>query len=207
MPTDTDKVTRPRGEDTRRRLIEAAHAQFLEKGYHGASMRQIADGAGLAVGGIYNHFANKEEIFVEVLDEYHPYHVIVPALEAAQGERLEDFLRELAQLIQAAIREQRDQLLPLIFIELVEFRGRHIPALAARILPAFEPFVTRFAEHRGELRPVPLPVIQRAFVGMMVGHLVTEFILQKSPIGADSSIDWLEGTLEVFLHGVVKDPA
>ncbi|MCC7358687.1 MAG: TetR/AcrR family transcriptional regulator [Anaerolineales bacterium] len=207
MPTITDRVTRPRGEDTRRRLIEAAHAQFLAQGYHGTSMRHIAQAAGLAVGGIYNHFANKEDVFVEVLDEYHPYHVIVPALEAAQGERLEDFLLQLMRLIRTAIQDQRDQLLPLIFIEMVEFRGRHIPALAARILPAFEPFLARFSEHQAELRPLALPVVQRAFVGMLVGHLVTDFILQKSPIGADPSIDWLAGALDVFLHGILKDPA
>jgi AcrR family transcriptional regulator len=207
MPNDTEKVTRPRGEDTRRRLIEAAHAQFLEKGYHGTSMRQIAQAAGLAVGGIYNHFASKEDVFVEVLDEYHPYHVIVPALEAAGGDSLEAFLRQVVTEIRSVIHQQQNQLLPLVFIEMVEFRGRHVQTLAARILPAFAPFLARFTEHRAELRAVPLPVMQRAFVGMIAGHLVTEFILQKSPMGADNTVDWLEGTLDVFLHGIVKDPA
>ncbi len=207
MPKTSEKITRPRGEDTRRRLVAAAYDLFLQNGYHGTSMRQIAQAAGVAVGGIYNHFPGKEEIFAEVLDQYHPYHIIVPALEAAQGDSLEAFLRELTQLVQSAIRDQRDKLLPLIYIELIEFRGRHIQALAARIVPAFGPVLQRFADQQAALRPVPLPVIQRAFVGMMVGYFFTEFMLSNSPLVADPDVDWLEGMLDVFLRGVLKDPA
>ncbi len=207
MPNLPEKITRLRGEDTRRRLVAAAYDLFLQHGYHGTSMRQIAQAAGLAVGGIYNHFPGKEEIFAEVLDQYHPYHIIVPALEAAQGESLEAFLRQLTRLVQSAIRDRRDKLLPLVYIELVEFQGRHIQALAARILPAFGPFLQRFADQQAELRPVPLPVVQRAFVGMLVGYFFTEFMLSNSPLTADPTVDWLDGMLDVFLRGVLKDPA
>ena len=53
-----------KGERTRAVLLDAAKRLFVSNGYHGTSMRQIADEAGLALGGIYNHFGNKEDIFV-----------------------------------------------------------------------------------------------------------------------------------------------
>ena len=59
-------------------------------------MRQIADEAGLALGGIYNHFGNKEDIFVGVLMERHPFLVVLPALQAAQGQTVEDLVRDAA---------------------------------------------------------------------------------------------------------------
>src|SRR4029079_5666195 len=109
-PDSAEKATTARGEDTRRRVVEAAYTLFLHNGYHGTSMRQIAQAAGMAVGGIYNHFASKEDIFAEVLDQYHPYHVILPALAAAGGDTLEDFLRQVAALIDQAISAQRDRI-------------------------------------------------------------------------------------------------
>jgi AcrR family transcriptional regulator len=75
-----DVITK--GGQTRQAIIEAAHALFIEQGYHGTSMRQIARRAGLVVGGLYNHFGSKEEIYSQVLLEYHPYRQIIPILQA-----------------------------------------------------------------------------------------------------------------------------
>jgi AcrR family transcriptional regulator len=46
----SDRATK--GERTRRQVIQAAQRLFVERGYHGTSMRQIAQEAGLALGGI-----------------------------------------------------------------------------------------------------------------------------------------------------------
>ena len=61
-----------KGERTRQDILSAAHTLFLEQGYHGTSMRQIAYRAGIALGGIYNHFAGKEGIFTAVFEANHP---------------------------------------------------------------------------------------------------------------------------------------
>jgi len=47
-----------KGETTRLTIEDAAVELFMEHGYHATSMRQIAERAGLALGGIYNHFAS-----------------------------------------------------------------------------------------------------------------------------------------------------
>src|SRR5512145_2326965 len=86
-----------KGERTRAVLLDAAKRLFVSKGYHGTSMREIADEAGLALGGIYNHFGNKEDIFVGVLMERHPFLVVLPALQGAQGGTVENLLRDAAQ--------------------------------------------------------------------------------------------------------------
>ena len=43
-------------------IVEAAVAEFLEKGYEGASMEAIAKRAGISKGGLYHHFRNKDEV-------------------------------------------------------------------------------------------------------------------------------------------------
>jgi AcrR family transcriptional regulator len=54
--------------DTRRELIlQAAGAEFSEKGLEGASMRSIALRAGCTTGAIYPLFATKEALYAELL--------------------------------------------------------------------------------------------------------------------------------------------
>ncbi|MCC7063003.1 MAG: TetR/AcrR family transcriptional regulator [Planctomycetes bacterium] len=54
----------------RARLIDAATAEFAESGYAGATLDGIALRAGVTKGGVYFHFAGKEELFFAVLDHW-----------------------------------------------------------------------------------------------------------------------------------------
>ena len=51
-----------KGELTRQRVIEQAAPVFNQRGYWGASLRDLMEATGLEKGGIYNHFASKEEL-------------------------------------------------------------------------------------------------------------------------------------------------
>lgn len=51
----------------RQQLIDAALHQFAEKGYDGASIRDIAHAAGVTESLVYHYFRNKEHLFEEVL--------------------------------------------------------------------------------------------------------------------------------------------
>jgi AcrR family transcriptional regulator len=54
-------------EATRARLIESAARVFVRTGFDGASVEQIAADAGYSRGAFYSNFADKDEIFLEVL--------------------------------------------------------------------------------------------------------------------------------------------
>lgn len=194
-----------KGARTRAVVVEAAHGLFLSQGYHGTSMRQIADRAGLALGGIYNHFISKEQIFAAVLDAYHPYRDVLPALEAAEGETVEAFVREGAYRIRAALQGSELRILPLVFIELVEFQGRHLAQLAQTLRPSMLDFAQRFSQRRGKLRPLPRPVMLRAFAGMFLASMLTEMVLKETPPLKDASCDWFGGMLDIYLHGILAD--
>ena len=49
------------------RIIECAKREFLEKGFEGASMRVIAENAGYTTGMLYGRFADKGELFKEIV--------------------------------------------------------------------------------------------------------------------------------------------
>ncbi len=54
-----------KGERTRQRIIEKAAPIFNQHGFDGASMQEVMLAAGLEKGGIYRHFASKEELASE----------------------------------------------------------------------------------------------------------------------------------------------
>jgi AcrR family transcriptional regulator len=54
-------------EQTRAQLLAAAREVFTRKGFAGASLEEIAEVAGYTTGALYYHFANKRDLFLELL--------------------------------------------------------------------------------------------------------------------------------------------
>src|SRR5512145_1792969 len=144
----TDEIPLSKGERTRQAILEAAHPLFIEQGYHATSMRQIADGAGLALGGIYNHFASKGDIFQAVIMDKHPFLQIMPLLTSAPGDTIEAFVRNTARSMIDELGHRPD-FIKLMFIEVVEFNGAHMPQVFQFFLPAIQPLVMRFTAPGG----------------------------------------------------------
>ncbi|MFE1287113.1 TetR/AcrR family transcriptional regulator [Streptomyces sp. NPDC058751] len=71
-------ATRPR--NRKRLIVEAAGRVFSERGYHNASMEEVAAGVGITAAALYRHFPNKYALFAECA------HVMVDGLVAALDE-------------------------------------------------------------------------------------------------------------------------
>ncbi|SJN32980.1 transcriptional regulator, TetR family [Microbacterium esteraromaticum] len=59
----TGRPLTKRGQETRRRLLEAAEQVFADLGYHEASIVKITEHAGVALGTFYLYFDSKQSIF------------------------------------------------------------------------------------------------------------------------------------------------
>ncbi|MGA9697967.1 MAG: TetR/AcrR family transcriptional regulator [Acinetobacter sp.] len=57
-------VGRPKDLEKRQQILTAAKKLFLKCGYHGSSMNQIAQEAGVTKLTVYNHFQDKANLFV-----------------------------------------------------------------------------------------------------------------------------------------------
>ena len=58
-----------KGEQTRRNIIERSLQLFSVKGYFNTSVNDILEATDLTKGGLYGHFASKEDIWYSVYDE------------------------------------------------------------------------------------------------------------------------------------------
>lgn len=63
MTTEAKTPRTERGRKTMRLLLEAAAAEFGEKGFHDSSIVGITQRAGVALGSFYTYFDSKDELF------------------------------------------------------------------------------------------------------------------------------------------------
>ena len=61
-------MTRQRNLETRRRILEAAHELFLERGLKGVSMDDVASAAGLKKANLFHYYPSKERLELAVLE-------------------------------------------------------------------------------------------------------------------------------------------
>ena len=55
--------------ETKKKILDSAMAEFLEKGFMNASLRTIASNAGLTTGAMYRHFKDKDALFCALVDD------------------------------------------------------------------------------------------------------------------------------------------
>lgn len=55
-------------EEKRHRILEVATKEFAKKGYHDASISNIASKSGISVGAVYKYFDNKQDLFLTIAD-------------------------------------------------------------------------------------------------------------------------------------------
>ena len=56
--------------DTLERIQQAALDEFSEKGFLGASLRQIVKHAGVTTGAFYGYFSSKEALFASIVEPH-----------------------------------------------------------------------------------------------------------------------------------------
>lgn len=200
----TDITLPSKSDRTSRTILDSAYGLFASQGYAATSMRQIAESAGLALGGIYNHFSSKEDIFEAIVLKRHPVYMVLPLLENAQGENLDEYIRNAAHIMIAEL-SKHPEFLNLMLIEMVEFKGQHAPLLFEKIFPDVMAIARRMAFFQPEMRSIPQPLLLRAFIGMFVSYFITDMMLNNIllPEMQETALDRF---VDIFLNGI-KQPA
>ena len=163
----TSRLTRAeRTERVRADLLVAARHTFLSRGFHQASLEEIALAAGWSKGAVFSNFAGKDELFLAVLDDQN---------RRRRREQIAEMqvAPTLAEALLAAGREMagahaRDpQWTPL----LVEFwtHASRDDALRARVSAAHEDLLDGYARRPGVHRAGQGGVPQRGRAGQGAG--------------------------------------
>ncbi len=82
-----------------KRILNFAKKEFAQKGFHAASVDNIADNAGVGKGTVYRHFGSKESLFMEVSRE--TFTELLEHIETNIGERT--FREAILDLLNAVV--------------------------------------------------------------------------------------------------------
>jgi AcrR family transcriptional regulator len=115
-------------EANRERILDAARTVFGARGYHGATIEEIAEEAGLSNGAIYYNFGSNEDLFLALLDERlderleHTRQTFASGSGSVSEQRaLEDEARDITRPFKES-REWR-----LLLLEFVAYAARNPP--------------------------------------------------------------------------------
>src|SRR5436190_3948077 len=160
-------------EQTRERVVAAAAKVFARRGYHRATVDEIATEAGFTIGALYSNFAGKEELFLAIADRQVEQRAgeFRAIAEAAEGEG--DASSEAAAQFRNVLEADADW--PLLFYEFWSLSVRNPELqgeLAKRrdaIRDALAETLERVAKRHGfELR-FPAPVLATAIAASLNG--------------------------------------
>jgi AcrR family transcriptional regulator len=174
---------------SRAAILAAANAAFAERGYAGATIRDIARRAGVTHGLVMLHFASKEQLFLAAV----PGHRDLP--EVVSGDR-----RQLAERVAAAYveRMEKDQGAdPLV--ALIRSAATNVDA-ATRLYTAMQ---ENSIELYRDLLPGDDPAVRVELLGaVMIGVTFSRYIVRTGRL-AELSPDELREYLVPVLHQVL----
>lgn len=162
--------TTERGADKREAILQAALELFVERGFHGTAVPEVAERAGVGAGTIYRYFASKEALVNEL---YQRQKSLLTArvlrdfpLGASAREQFGTMWRRLAAYA-------KDEPLGFAFLELHNHQS-YLDAESKRIEERITEFGMEFirqAQRRGDIRPVDpmllVGIVMGAFIGLV----------------------------------------
>lgn len=102
MAQDYLLPSRSLADGTHRRLLEVALLTFGERGFHGVSVRELADAAGIRPSSMYAHLSSKEALLMELVTMGHEEHR--DRLRAAFDSEPDAIVDRMCALVRAHVR-------------------------------------------------------------------------------------------------------
>lgn len=191
-------------------IEDAARELFIKQGFHATSMRDIAKGAGVSLGNLYNYYETKDAIFESIINRY--LKVIDQKLKeifAGIDEPLEpENLRRMGAMVGRLVNEHSDFWL-LMYIDVLEFQNQHFRKMFDGISVRFgKLFADKFkeAEKRGDLRTgvEAAPVFTAAYMQFFNYFLVEKLFGGNRHLGL-SDEQALNCLTKIFAYGTLSE--
>jgi AcrR family transcriptional regulator len=196
---------RRRAEARPEEILDAALAEFTERGFEAARMDDVARRAGLSKGGVYLYFTSKEALLKALIEaKMAPIAQMASTLAAAGAENPKAAIRAIAQNIAARIADPMNVAVPRLVIGV----SARFPDIAAfyreqvveRARSAFESLIARGVA-RGEFRDIDPRAAVRAFIGPLLFEAMWTHVLGGDNLLAQSEA-LVDAHLDVLFHGI-----
>jgi AcrR family transcriptional regulator len=196
---------------SRAAILEAALQLFSSQGYHGTSIRDVAEAASVSTGNVYHHFPDKESIFRTLLDQY--WAAIespdFPFNRALAAGAFPDDLEALARAAEESVRLWKRHV-SLIYVDVVEFDGSHIHKFYGGMANRFATFLERRYGADG-LAPRLRPGVSPLAAVMLVSRVFLQYFAVEVLFGVPDQFgrgtpETLREVSDILRHGLLSAP-
>ncbi len=198
-----------RSQRSRAKILKAALDLFSHRGYGATSMRDIAEKSGASIGSVYHHFTEKEEIFRTLLDEYWSASASAdfPVNRALAQTAFPDNLEALGRASRDSVIQYRPYV-ALIYVDVVEFEGKHIRKFYADMAHRFQAFIDR-QPNRQEIEARLRPGVSAAAAMMLASRIFLSYFAVEILFGVENhfgtdSDTALREVSDILLHGILR---
>jgi TetR/AcrR family transcriptional regulator len=197
--------------DRRQQILEAALKVFSTRGFHKATIKDIAEVAGkISPGLIYWYFKDKHDLLLSIIRERAALFQLIE-----RPEQLMDLPppEGLAAIARAYLRTTRQPatlaLFRILLSEAIQFPqvGELFYTLAASRL--FD-LIVRYLQHQvdlGRLRPHDTQIAARSFLGMFIIHVLAREVFHQPEAIATPDEHLIATAVDTFLYGLAERTA
>jgi AcrR family transcriptional regulator len=194
--TTSDPIREQLAEARRNQILDGAAAVFADRGFHGATTKEIANAAGVSEGTIYNYFDTKFDLLIGLLSRLAEIEQLPAELTSAlQGDVRSFFVRafthRLGRIEQGG--EMLRAILPQVFVN-PDLREQFHRKYVLRIAAMLEQYVQAQIE-LGRIRPVDVPLTVRILQSMFVGLLVLRILDDEAILSGWEDVPELLATM------------
>ncbi len=191
--------------ETKQRLLESTLHLMSEKGYVGATTREISRHAGVTELTLFRHFGTKEKLFVELLSSY----AFLPRLKEIMPElgsyTYEEALTLIAMKFLTTLKE-RKSMMKILFSEIHVYPQKvkkiyrsYVDEVRATLAGYFF-----LMQEKGVLRNVSPEIAARTFLGMLVNYFRTEEIMKDNGMTKKRMEQAVKDMVDIFINGTQK---
>lgn len=190
--------------NTKEAIIAAGLKLFSEKGYLGATTREIAKLAGVSEVTLFRHFSNKQNLFISVLQQYSFLPQLRELTKEFQKKSLKEALKVIAINFLNELRAKRD-LINIIHAEhkrYPEVLKKYFRNLSDSLITELAEFLRGY-EREGILKDGDIFLMAQAFFGLFFSYFHCEELKGAIPEYRDEEI--VEEYLKIYLRGILKE--
>ncbi len=200
------KLTERTVEQNQIHIEEAALRVFTRQGFHGTSVREIANEAGVSLGNLYNYYKTKEDIFVSLVKRFDQKMARIMAVRLAPliGSLDPESLRQLAAVVREIVHDNPD-FWRLMYIDVVEFGNQHFAHIFRDFVPILRRLNPKLKEHQDAKAGVdPAVAFAAIYLQFFTYYLVETLFGGKQHLGLpdEAAIDQL---IRLFTAGLGKN--
>ncbi len=200
----------PKDQDRRAQILDAAQQVFAQKGFEGASIKDLAKAADVSPGLLYWYFKDKTHLLVSLLTE---------RIETAFGQLPdavsfnlppEQFLPRFARFYISLFEQPMNAALFKVVIANTQSFPSAIREVQSGVVNRILDLIRHYFQTQidaGRMRPCDIDMATRTFMGSIVAFRLLRHVLQDEQARELSVDRAVNGITDIVLHGILTEPS